>query len=689
MAEFDFTQREIPYGQNANYSDAVEKLDTSKFRPGNKNTEKDLENLLSKSNMSKSVNDGVTTNKVNTGIRDLDVGGFSTEFSADLKYKKIEGGINQIAGFSTEDNLLTGGVENLNTQTLSDGSFFDSFGKAAGRTAITSIPGFSTVANLVNIFYEQKPSNLDKAIIGVDGLKERAANKKEIPGPGTARLNNNEQFPLGTIESNKYGALHTDPTVGFLGSLKSSKGGAKNVFKNLGLDIASNALSAAGSLSGISVAEEIAFWQNPMNGDLSTEEIFALESVNMQTIYSDKPGKEIKGTKISEQKDEFGIGKPNKEWLKERTKKDSIGYIYVEPYFNKKELKVFAIPFQFNPEITEGSLTAEYQVEKILGRTTAARYYISTDSGTTTIKTKYIATSITTNDPKNYSDIDEEWYNFWTVEKLKEVEYKYRSLVFPMREDDGYLTKPPIVQVYIKNNNGTDIVTVGNVLSYPIKQKGEAYNKDPSTKDLTYKTYSGVDVFEHTKAFVESQEAIAEKEFRGGEGSVKRFIVTDVKIEDMENTNGWNYDILRGYKRGFTVTITLAETTRNFLDQVPDFKAYYDAFNRSSEIHADGNGPTGLPSMFESSGGLVNIGGTWVPKSKIDNMKIKPPSSDLLPDAAKDALPMDKLTDTFRDMIGMNQKTKIDYSNLGLQPTPSIIINDYSSSAAPSVGGIM
>ena len=60
-----------------------------------------------------------------------------------------------------------------------------------------------------------------------------------------------------------------------------------------------------------------------------------------------------------------------------------------------------------------------------------------------------------------------------------------------------------------------------------------------------------------------------------------------------------------------------------------------------------------------------------------------------MPDAANDALPMDKLADTFRDMIGINQKTKIDYSNLGLQPTPSIIINDYSSSAAPSVGGIM
>ena len=68
----------------------------------------------------------------------------------------------------------------------------------------------------------------------------------------------------------------------------------------------------------------------------------------------------------------------------------------------------------------------------------------------------------------------------------------------------------------------------------------------------------------------------------------------------MENTNGWNYDKINGYKRGFTVTITLAETTRNFLDQVPDFKSYYEAFNRSSEIHEAGLGAAGAEQkMFD------------------------------------------------------------------------------------------
>ena len=233
MAEFEFTQREIPYGQNPNYSDGKD-LDTSKFRPGDKNSDDELRRLLQKSNMSKSVDDGVTTNKVNTGIKDMNIGEFSTKFAADLKYKKIQGGINQIGDFSTEGNLSDGGVENLNTETLSDGSFFDSFGKAFGRTAITSIPGFNAVADIVNTFWEREPAGLNKAIIGIDGLKEREANKKEIPGPGFSRLNNNENFPLGTIESNKFGALHSDRIVGFLNSLKSTESGAKNVLKNIG-----------------------------------------------------------------------------------------------------------------------------------------------------------------------------------------------------------------------------------------------------------------------------------------------------------------------------------------------------------------------------------------------------------------------------------------------------------------------
>ena len=587
MAEFDFTQREIPYGQNANYSDLVEKVDTSKFRPSNKKPEEDLRDLLKKSNMSKSVDDGVTTNKVNTGIKDMDISEFSTKFTADLGYKKIEGGINQIGDFSTEGNLSDGGVENLNTDTLSDGSFFDSFGKAFGRTAITSIPGFNAIADVVNTFWQREPAGLNKAIIGVDGLKEKAANRKLVPGPGNNTLNDNVHFPLGTIESNKFGALHEDKAVGFLNSLKSSDSDVKSILKNIGLEAASNSLGVLNSLTGINIGDEVAFWSPEYKGDLTTQELIALQSVNVQNIYNQKPGKIIYPTLPKQMKDEEGVQRTNKQWLKDRVQSNSIGQIYVEPYFNKQQIKVFSIPFQFNPEISEGNLTAEYATEKILGRITAARYYIGTDAGTTTIKTKYIATNLKSNDLKNYSDLDADWYNYWTGEKLKEIEWKYRSLVFPTR-DAGYLVKPPIVQVYINNYAGVgNIKTIGNVLSYPIKHKGESFGASKVDRDEEYVTYGGKPVFQHTKSFLLTNNETP------GEGAIKRFIVTDVKIEDMENTNGWNYDNLHGYKRGFTVTLTLAETTRNFLDQVPDFKAYYEAFNRSAEIHEAGIGDAG------------------------------------------------------------------------------------------------
>lgn len=610
MAEFEFTQREIPYGQNPNYSDKID-FDTSKFRPSGQNPDEELRKLLGKSNMSKSVDDGVTSNKVKTGINDLDLRDFSTKFTSDLTYKKIDSGIGQIGDFKTEDNLSDGGVENLNTQTLTDGSFFDSFGKAMGRSAISAIPGFNAVANIVNTFWQREPEGLNKAIIGIDGLKEKAANRKLIPNAGMTKLNDNENFPLGPLESNRFGALHTDEAIGFLQSKKSDTPKITSFLKNAGLDIASNALGLLNSISGANIGGEIEFWKNSESIEqLTAKEMMALQSVNMVNIYNEKPGTYVKPMNDEKFKKDylekvFFDASDNSVLYNTRFDAFSIGRIYVEPYFNKQNMEVFSIPFQFNPEISEGGLTAEYTTEKILGRITAARYYINTDSGTTTIKTKYIATNqnhdvgyINGMARKNYKDLDSEWYEYWTPERIREIEYKYRSLVFPTR-DGEYLVKPPIVQIYIENEQ---LPTIANVLAYPIAQNGEILNKS-SGKDASedsYVTYTNKPVFEHTKNFKDSFTTI-----NGGEGTPKRFIVTEVKIEDLENTNGWNYDYAEGYKRGFSVSITLAETTRNFLDQVPDFKAYYDAFVNSDQVDSDYYKEYG--SKYDDLTGAANV----------------------------------------------------------------------------------
>jgi len=614
----DFTQREIPYGQNPNYTEVDKrKQNIEKIRPETKgstqvSSDAFYRERLKNTNMSKSIDDGSTTNEVNTRIKNLDVKDFSTDFAADIGYQKIIGGVNQIGDFYTEDNLSDGGVEKLNTQTLTDGSFFESFGKAAGRTAIASIPGFNAIADIVNTFYPRDPKGLGKAMVGVDGLKDKAANTKEVPSPGKITLNDNENFPLGTIESNRFGPLHGDKTVDRLNGLKKDPvKNLGNLLSNAGLDIAANAIGMLNNLTGRSISDEIDFWKLDSDAldNLEAKEMQALQSVDTQNIYNEKPGKYIKPMRDNTFREEylkkvFNYSKDEDEdevFFNKRFNRNSIGYVYVEPYFSedygKDEksggIQVFTIPFQFNPEISEGNISAKYTTEEILGRITAARYYINTDSGTTTIKTKYIATNqnhdvdeINGRPRKNYGDLDSDWYEFWTPERIREMEYKYRSLVFPTRQSNGYLVKPPIVQVYISNEQ---LPTIANVLAYPIAQNGEILNEgtDNTNKgsQTSYVTYRNKEVFSYTKSFVDSQVTKNDNgNIVGGTGTAKRFVVTDVKIEDLENTNGWNYDRVEGYKRGFSVTITLAETTRNFLDQVPDFKAYYDAFVNSKQV---------------------------------------------------------------------------------------------------------
>ena len=146
-------------------------------------------------------------------------------------------------------------------------------------------------------------------------------------------------------------------------------------------------------------------------------------------------------------------------------------------------------------------------------------------------------------------------------------------MVFPLK-DDKYMIRPPVVQVYIGNN--TKNPTVRNVLTYPLIMSEDSNENTKSVSGATY--------FEHSLSFNETsvnKENEKDKVDKKGYFNVKRYVVTSVSIEDLENTNGWNYNVnknIPGTKRGFTVTLSLSETTRNFLDLVPDFKAYYDVW---------------------------------------------------------------------------------------------------------------
>ena len=513
--------------------------------------------------------DGVTTNFVNTGYKItegdntgyLPVGEIATTETIEEdkeNFKRKNSNINAIGDISEEKGL---GSTNFDL-TSSD------FWASAGRTAITSLPGFSEVADTVNKFIP-KTTDFDKSFGSLEEIKSDGNFKKEIP---TYRGNlNNEHFYAGTLNS------------GYYGSLKGSS--------NLGSGMLGVLENAANSLTGgLNIRSEVNFWKGNTT-ELSDEEILALQAVNFDNIYTSKPGVNIKNydggnftapfsrvdnswnedIKSFFENRDATIG--NYTQYEERIigTSDAIGCLYVEPFYNTESFSVSSIPFQFNPEIKEGAIKANYEEEKILGRITSARYYINTDSDPVTLTTKYICTCDqdfkemeTYNKTINFgkTNLDKGWHKHWTQNELIKIENAYRSLVFPLK-DGNYMVRPPVVQIYIGNN--TKNPTVRNVLTYPLL--------DRSATSVSNDTY-----FEHSLSFNETNVKEGEKK---GYFNVKRYIVTSVSIEDLENTNGWNYNVnenIPGTKRGFIVTLSLSETTRNFLDLVPDFKAYYDVW---------------------------------------------------------------------------------------------------------------
>ena len=534
--------------------------------------------------------DGATTNFINTGYKIADgdnTGGYlpvgeiaTTETIEEDKenFKRKNSNINAIGNISEENGL---GSTNFD---LANPDFWGSI----GRTAVTSLPGFSEFADVVNNFIP-KTTDFDKSFGSLEEIKSDGNFKKEIP---TYRGNlNNEHFYAGTLNS------------GYYGSLKGSS--------NLGSGVLGVLENAANSLTGgLNVRSEVNFWKGNTT-ELTNEEILALQAVNFDNIYTSKPGINIKnyagenfaapfspaGETYDEKwedniKDLFKNRDATIGNYKQYEKRiigtsDAIGCLYVEPFYNTKDVSVFSIPFQFNPEIKEGAIKANYEEEKILGRITSARYYINTDSDPVTLTTKYICTcdqdfkgnDAVANNTINFgkTHLDKNWHEYWTQNELIKIENTYRSLVFPLK-DDKYMVRPPVVQVYIGNN--TENPTVRNVLTYPLTMPkiGDGDLKESA------KSVSGTTYFEHSLSFNETsvnKENEKDKVDKKGYFNVKRYVVTSVSIEDLENTNGWNYNVntnIPGTKRGFIVTLSLSETTRNFLDLVPDFKAYYDVW---------------------------------------------------------------------------------------------------------------
>lgn len=262
-----------------------------------------------------------------------------------------------------------------------------------------------------------------------------------------------------------------------------------------------------------------------------------------------------------------------------RLSKDVLGGLYVEPYYNsysssgdktliEDSLKQFLIPFQFNPVINDGGYEAKYQTEELMGRLLQVRSYIGTNSNTVTLETKYLITAADDDsDNVDYLNdfnkkehyIKNNWMKNWNSKKLYEIERQYRKLVLPfIKSDQGIFVRPPIVRIQFGyNNEKNNLMNVSTLFNY----------------------HDTTDCFEVTKTLGEAT-------------SEKRYIVTNLQINPIDQ-NGFDYYIdyssegssgYLSYRRGFTVNLTLAETTKNFLDTVPNYYNYSKAVSKSFSI---------------------------------------------------------------------------------------------------------
>ena len=217
----------------------------------------------------------------------------------------------------------------------------------------------------------------------------------------------------------------------------------------------------------------------------------------------------------------------------------NLGYMIVEPADFTGKFKKFKIDFQFNPEITEGSLKARYDSTTILNRIGQLETYVGTDSITPTIKLQYRVLS--RDDKKGRS-----WMSKWTLPYIQQIEMALRSLTVPANIENR-TTRPPVIRIEMGDKS--------NLFKFPI---------------LTNKTQRW-----------------------------RYFIATDVNINKFFDGNPYyiddslERDFYNGYKNqsynlyardmmGFDVDISLTEVKKSYFIYYPNFNDYYDSVVNNS-----------------------------------------------------------------------------------------------------------
>ena len=282
----------------------------------------------------------------------------------------------------------------------------------------------------------------------------------------------------------------------------------------------------------------------------------------------------------------------------------TLGYIYIRPYYGgyamegeatNNGLGVFDIPFEFTPSIQEGATQANYQQETLLGRLGQFNIFTGTNLSTLSVELQYMALAPDELDSQEKQKMNKEWGTdawqyYWTNNRIEAIEMKLRSLVFADYVTSDYLIKPPLVEIHLENSKGRLFNTVGDLYKYPIgnpggTQVGENYLKYTTVingnNNNRYKKYivNSVQIDKISDSDIIYPSLYGRVYDSEAESSNPMWHLRNGVADNTNADNNSAYGF-SGYarKKGFKATLSLTEVTENFLDLVPDFKSYFDAW---------------------------------------------------------------------------------------------------------------
>lgn len=367
----------------------------------------------------------------------------------------------------------------------------------------------------------------------------------------------------------------------------------------------------------------------------------------------------------------------------------TLGYIYIRPYYGgyalgerratENGLGVFDIPFEFTPSIQESATQANYQQETLLGRLGQFNIFTGTNLSTLSVELQYMALAPDELDSQEKQKMNKEWGTdawqyYWTNNRIEAIEMKLRSLVFADYVSADYLIKPPLVEIHLENSKGQLADTVGDLYKYPIGNKD---GTQVGAKYLKYTTaINGKNNNRYKKYIVNSVQidkisdsdiiypSLYGRVYDSEASSSNPMWHLRNAVSDSDKTNSKSDYGFSGYarKKGFKATLSLTEVTENFLDLVPDFKAYFDAWT-AKELNAD------IVSNYANA--VLNANESNLQKSASNQLKeaLSIAKNTLLSSEDRiDAMfdEYEKLAKLYAKSYTYNEKDKKPYFNIGL-----------------------